>query len=113
MVEFIFTFGLPGSGKSTYLKEKYPDAIHFNSYDEFLIRESIKENKYLLISADNIKYILSKTRGGLPESYHEESVALAKELAYKTVDAYKKGEYFCGIKVIMDGVPLIPIILKI
>ena len=103
MVKFIFTFGLPGSGKSTYLKENYPDVIYFNSYDEKLIKESVKNNKYLLISADNIKYILSKRRGLPPESYHEESVKLAKELVYKVADVYKKGEDFYGVKVIMDG----------
>lgn len=61
----VITFGLPGSGKTTYLQANY-------------------SGQYI-ISADNIKPTLAGWDESNPSIVHQESVRLAKELVVQAV----------------------------
>jgi len=73
-------FGLPGSGKTTWIKD--------NGYN-------LPDSEFLWISADEIKIHLPLYNPKLPDLVHEESVRIAEELVYSTL---KTGNNF-----ILDG----------
>jgi predicted kinase len=64
----VITFGLPGSGKTTYIEKHYSPCTGQN-----------------IISADNIKPALQGWDEKNPSIVHQESVRLAKELVLKAV----------------------------
>ena len=101
--EFIFTLGLPGSGKSSYLDKRYPDAWTLSNSKEIehVLGEeldfigSAKNQNVVTISADEIKEYELKGRCA-PEDIHEKSVSLAKDMIYQLCTSMN------GI-LIMDG----------
>lgn len=104
ITEFIFTVGLPGCGKSTYLKEHYKNAFDFKScYESHLgIAEycttHIMPDEYVVIAADDIKEFLEGYSSDHPESVHEDSVQLARNYVFQLISS----NTFVG-KIIMDG----------
>ena len=78
MKEGIFMFGLPGSGKSTWLKK------NIEVGDEFK-----------LISADEFRLRHSRYDSNNPEDIHEECVEMAENAVYHCVDN--------NINFVMDG----------
>lgn len=111
ITDFIFTVGLPGCGKSTFLKKHYTnvfepiESYNNGSYGKFLqdkIREEKRKNKevepVVIISADELKTIFPEYNDEHPECVHEKSVRLAKEY----VEYLSKADDFNDI-VVMDG----------
>lgn len=104
LTEFIFTVGLPGCGKSTYLKEHYKNAFDFKKcYESHLgISEycatHIMPDDYVIIAADDIKEFLDGYTDEHPEGVHEDSVQLARNYVFQLISS----DIFTG-KVIMDG----------
>lgn len=104
ITEFIFTVGLPGCGKSTYLKEHYINDFSFaecykthTPLDEYCASHINPEN-YVVIAADDIKEFLDGYSTEFPESVHEDSVQLARNYVFQLISS----SVFTG-KVIMDG----------
>lgn len=114
--EFIFTVGLPGCGKSTYLNEHYFNVLNefrlFNEINtedsslgkivqEKLDGEKCKENNLkpvVIISADDLKPLFNGYNEEHPEFVHEKSVQLAKYY----VEYFSTNEFFNDI-IVMDG----------
>ncbi len=103
--EFVFCVGLPGCGKSTYIKSNYEDVTHICSR-EHVVEKTIEEyiNLYIksgnvIISADEIKEYLDGYHPEHPEFVHEESVRVAKQHIYNIVNNCKN---FDG-RIILDG----------
>ena len=98
---YIQLLGLPCSGKSVYINEHYPDAIHIvNRYvysedvkefdeDKFIsfCNKFIKPNDIVIMSADEIKHVLPGYTPEHPEIVHEKSVQLARKMIYEIMDS--------------------------
>lgn len=98
---YIQLLGLPASGKSTYLNEKYPAAKHivneyvqrlniteFNEMEFISFCEAfINNNDVIIMSADEIKHVLPGYTPEHPEVVHEESVQLARKMIYEIMDS--------------------------
>lgn len=111
--EFIFTVGLPGCGKSSYLERNYPsphtfikwcemevyacDGITFDyekDGQEFI--QSCIDKDLVLISADEVKTKLDGYTDIHPEVVHEESVQIARQFVFELSRR-------CDGTIIMDG----------
>lgn len=100
------TVGLPGCGKSTYLKEHYNNVFNYKKFcletdrktniDEYI--SSTADDEYVVIAADDIKECLNGYSPEHPELVHEQSVQLARAYIFSLLDSDK----FNG-NVIMDG----------
>ena len=111
MIEnFVFTLGLPGCGKSSYLDEHYNTAFNpikqssgynistiCSDVTTFLNNSSYIEGEYIYVAADDIKEDLEGFSNDHPEVVHEESVQLARQLVLNLSLSP------IAVNVIMDG----------
>lgn len=113
---FIFTVGLPGSGKTHFLQENYPKMFDwykiYPDYSDtyFYIDPHMSDcymrclgKPYVLISADQIKKSLEDYDSNHPERVHEESVQIAAALLRMLV---AKWNDWINDTIIMDGTGL-------
>lgn len=125
---FVFTVGLPGCGKSTWIENQYRDFHTFRSYvaqlffcDSKSSQQSFDRlfdhsNNYLeqwannikrsainpspiVVAADDIKEFIPGYDNSNPEPVHEASVKYAEELVYMICDA----DFFVTDTLVMDG----------
>lgn len=113
---FVFTVGLPGSGKSSWINDNYPEIYGFSqfartvfdftvchaffeydAYGKYFI-ESCSHYQNVIVSADDVKPFLEGYSDQHPETVHEESVKIAR----KFVEELCKSCDFDGT-VVMDG----------
>lgn len=100
--EFIFTLGLPGCGKSTYLNEKYNNVFSFADWHNYVTMnqgaedgnlqfgtycqqlldscEQTERQNVIQIAADDLKPFINGYTDEHPEVVHEDSVELARNL---------------------------------
>lgn len=94
--KFIFFVGLPGCGKSTYIKENFEGYKEVTNPTDCI--DAWVKSKPIVVSADAIKHSLEGYSDEHPEEVHEESVKRAKTLIELMCDS--KDMYEC---VILDG----------
>lgn len=119
--EFIFTLGLPGCGKTTYLQEHYNNVFSFADWHNYVTMNqgaedgSLQFGKYcqnllgsydfgnkkqnvIQIAADELKPFINGYSDEHPEHVHEDSVDLARNLIHNLASQNS----FNG-DVVMDG----------
>jgi len=105
ITKFIFTVGLPGCGKSTYIdnnfKNSYPlkaamNVSYIDAHPEDF-QDLIDSDNFILVSADEIKKSMSGYTDENPENVHEDSVQAARDIVLALSSSNNK------FKVVMDG----------
>lgn len=115
--EFLFGCGLACSGKSSYMNEHYPNALHIiNDYIEFsglytfdyndfidyckdsYINNRVKDS-LIIVSADEVKPVLDGYTDEHPEVVHQESVNIVKSI----ITEFARNQDIKFDKVFLDG----------